>query len=311
MMPAAHQMTVTQARAALDSGELSSEALVQACLDRIDEREDDVQAWVNIDREGALAQARGCDNAPGEGVLHGIPVGFKDIVETAGLPTEYGSDIYPGHRPVSDAACVSLVRQAGGIALGKTVTTEFAFIYPNKTRNPHDLSHTPGGSSSGSAAGVADFMMPLAFGTQTGGSVIRPASFCGVVGYKPTIGRFSYAGVKLLSRSLDTLGCMVREVADLALVRNVLLGAPAEIEPIATPPRIGLCRTPWWNQADAGGQQALEATAKALEGAGATVVDYELDSEFEAVGDANSVIMTYEGCRALAWEIENSVRPFE
>ena len=184
-----------------------------------------------------LAEARAMDSTGPRAPLYGVPVGFKDVIDTADIPTAYGSDIYPGFQPDVDAACVALIREAGGIVLGKTVTTEFAFVNPNKTRNPHNIAHTPGGSSSGSAAAVADFMVPLTFGTQTGGSVIRPASFCGVVGYKPTIGQFSYAGVKLLARSLDTLGAFSRRARDLALLRAALLGAPSNVDPKTSPPR--------------------------------------------------------------------------
>ncbi|MBT5667554.1 MAG: amidase, partial [Rhodospirillaceae bacterium] len=205
-MSSLNELTAVEVAQAIAKGEVTSEALVGACLDRIKDREPDVRAWAHIDPDAALTEARARDRVAPMGPLHGVPIGFKDIIETHDMPTAYGSDIYPGHRPVADAACVAMARAAGAVVLGKTVTTEFAFVNPGKTRNPHDLAHTPGGSSSGSAAGVADCMVPLALGTQTGGSVIRPASFCGVVGYKPTHGQLNYVGTKVLAASLDTLG---------------------------------------------------------------------------------------------------------
>jgi Asp-tRNA(Asn)/Glu-tRNA(Gln) amidotransferase A subunit family amidase len=300
-----NEMSATAAARAIAAGDITSEALTAACLARIAEREPDVQAWAYIDPDSALAQARARDKVPPLGPLHGVPVGFKDIIDTADQPTEYGSPIYPGHRPVGDAACVALVRAAGGVVLGKTVTTEFAFVNPGKTRNPHSPAYTPGGSSSGSAAGVADFMVPLALGTQTGGSVIRPASFCGVVGYKPTHGQFSYGGVKLLAGSLDTLGAFARHVEDLALIRAALLAAPGAVAPLGAPPRLGFCRTPWWDQADPATQRAVAAAADCARAAGATVEDVSLPGEFDGIGNANQTIMFFEGRRSLAYEFSN------
>ncbi|HET6491719.1 MAG TPA: amidase, partial [Burkholderiales bacterium] len=183
-----NHLTAAEAARRIATGKLSSEALVTACIERIRERDGDVQAWVHCDPDAALAQARAIDRKATKGALAGVPVGFKDVIDTADMPTQYNSAIYRGYRPRTDAACVALVRHAGGIVLGKTVTTEFASRSPGPTRNPHNLNHSPGGSSSGSAATVADFMVPLAFGTQTGGSTIRPASYCGIVGYKPSFG---------------------------------------------------------------------------------------------------------------------------
>ena len=300
-----NELSATAAARAIAAGEITSEALTAACLDRIGYREPDVEAWEYIDPEAALAEARARDRVAPLGPLHGVPVAFKDIIDTADMPTTYGSPIYAGHRPAGDAACVALVRAAGGVVLGKTVTTEFAFINPGKTRNPHNPAYSPGGSSSGSAAGVADFMVPLAFGTQTGGSVIRPASFCGVVGYKPTLGQFSYTGVKLLAGSLDTLGAFARHVEDLALLRAALLEAPSNVNMLDTLPRLGFCRTPWWDQADPSTQSAVSAAAESARTAGAVVEDVSLPGEFAALGDANQTIMVYEGRRSLAYEFAN------
>ncbi|MEQ9123378.1 MAG: amidase, partial [Alphaproteobacteria bacterium] len=223
-----------EAAAAIARGELTSVALTQACLDRIQSRED-VGAWVVVDADRALAEAAARDAESPRSPLHGVPFGVKDIIDVVGLPTGMGSPIYADAPPAhADAAAVALARYAGLVPLGKTVTTEFALRTAGKTRNPHRLTHSPGGSSSGSAAAVADFQVPLAIGTQTGGSVIRPASYCGVVGYKPTFGRISRAGVKSVSESLDTVGVFARAVADAAAFAAVLEGAaesPARLKP--------------------------------------------------------------------------------
>src|SRR5919198_2677821 len=177
-----HELSSVEAAQAIAAGTLTSEALVTACLERITAREEHVRAWEYLDPEAALAQARARDRSPAQGPLHGVPVGVKDLIDTADMPTGYGSPIYAGHRPSADASCVALARAAGAVVLGKTVTTEFATFTPGKTANPHNPAHTPGGSSSGSAAAVADRMVPLAFGSQTAGSTIRPGAFCGCVG---------------------------------------------------------------------------------------------------------------------------------
>jgi Asp-tRNA(Asn)/Glu-tRNA(Gln) amidotransferase A subunit family amidase len=210
------RLSATEASAAIAAGKLTSEALVADCLERIAKREEEVRAWVFIDPQLALKQARQCDREPPKSRLHGIPIGVKDVIDTCDMPTEYGSPIYRGHRPVCDAACVAQIRELGGVILGKTVSTEFATRHPNKTRNPRNLEHTPGGSSSGSAAAVAEGMVPIAFGTQTSSSIIRPAAFCGVIGYKPTFGLINRAGLKFLAESLDTIGTLTRTIPDAA-----------------------------------------------------------------------------------------------
>ena len=192
--------------ARLARGEASAEALARACLERAAVREPVLRAFARLEPERVLESARALDRAGARGPLHGLPLGVKDIIDTFDLPTEYGSPIYAGHRPAADAACVALARERGALVMGKTVTTEFATHPPGPTTNPHNPAHTPGGSSSGSAAAVADRMLPLAFGTQTGGSVIRPAAFCGVVGYKPSFGLLPRTGVKAISDSFDTRG---------------------------------------------------------------------------------------------------------
>ncbi len=223
-MGALNTLSAVEAARQIAAGKITSEALVRDCLERIAARENDVKAWAHLDADAALAQARAADASPGRGLLHGVPVGVKDLIDTADMPTSYGSPMYAGHRPAWDAPCVALTRAAGGIVFGKTVTTEFANMHPGKTRNPHNVGHTPGGSSSGSAAAVADYMVPLAFGTQTAGSVIRPASFCGVVGYKPSFGLISRVGVKALSDTLDTVGTIARTVPDAAYFAAAVSG---------------------------------------------------------------------------------------
>src|SRR5438105_5365357 len=207
--PRPNRLSAAEAIALLGAGQLAAEALMRACLDRAAER-GDVKAWVRLDPERALAEARAADRAGRPGLLAGLPIGVKDIIDTVDMPTEHGSPIYRGNRPFADAACVALLRIEGGTLLGKTVTTEFANRFPGATVNPHNPAHTPGGSSSGPAPGVAHFQVPALLGAHTGGSVIRPAAFCGVVGHKPSFGEFSRGGIKLQCHNLDTLGILCR-----------------------------------------------------------------------------------------------------
>ena len=266
-----------EAGARIRRGEISAEALVRACLERIEAVDGEVEAWSHLDPDHALEQARRADAAHQAGIdlgpLHGLPVGVKDIYDTSDMPTENGTPLHAGRRPNRDATAVALLRQAGAIVLGKTVTTELAFYAPGKTRNPHDPARTPGGSSSGSAAAVASGMVPLALGSQTNGSVIRPAAFCGVCGYKPTHGTISRNGVLALSRALDTLGVFARSVADLALVAEPLTvfddrdpdmrpqGRPRLVEGVAQAPPLepnfAFVKTPAWDRADADTREAF------------------------------------------------------
>ena len=219
--------TASQMADAINQGDVSAEEVTQSCIERISEREDIVKAWAFWDPDLALKQARACDEHRAAGnpldLLHGVPVGLKDIIDTADMPTESGSDHFKGRRPSRDATSTALLRAAGAIILGKTVTTEFAMTGQRGTHNPHDTARTPGGSSSGSGAGVADFMVPLALGSQTGGSMLRPASFCGVHGYKPTYGSISRHGVFILARALDHLGIYARSLKDVAMAGDVLM----------------------------------------------------------------------------------------
>ena len=299
-----NHLTATAAAQRIAAGEITSEALVRACLDRIHSRDREVQAWVHCDPEASLAEARTADRAKSKGALAGVPVAFKDVIDTAGIPTRYNSPIYRDHVPRVDAACVALVRRAGGIVLGKTVTTEFATRMPGPTRNPHNLSHTPGGSSSGSAAAVADWMVPLAFGTQTGGSNIRPAAYCGIVGYKPSFGTINRAGLKSLAESLDTIGVMARTVEDCALLVNAVAGRamPRLGAADRMPLRFGLCRTSRWRDASVATQKALEDTAARLAGSGVSVTDVELPPGFDRLYEEQVLIMNFEAARSLAYE---------
>ena len=285
----------------------TAERHVQACLERIEAREPVVGAWTFLDRDLALAQARELDRGGARGPLHGLAVGVKDIIATADMPTQYGSPIYAGHRPAWDASCVVAIREAGGVVMGKTVTTEFALSHPAHTRNPHNLAHTPGGSSSGSAAAVADGMVPLALGTQTGGSVIRPASFCGVVGYKLGFGLVSRHGIKPVSESLDTVGVFARSVREAGLLAGVIARRPdlGTIKAADAPPRIGLWRTYDWPEAASESVAAIENAAKLLASAGALVRDADMPEPFSAINDAHHVIEYFEMAQALAFEMHN------
>jgi Asp-tRNA(Asn)/Glu-tRNA(Gln) amidotransferase A subunit family amidase len=299
------RLSASEAAAHIREGELTSEALVRSCLERIHSRESQVKAWIHLDDDFALAQARECDrSASTRGPIHGVPFAAKDIMDTAALPTEYGSPIYKGNRPAADAACVALSRAAGGVLLGKTVTTEFASRVPlGKTTNPHNPQHTPGGSSSGSAAAVADFMVQLAFGTQTVGSVIRPAAFCGCIGYKPSYGEVSTQGVKQNTASFDTVGLFARTVEDLALFRAAVTGfAPKALAKIPINQlKIGFCRL-FWDRTEEYTKTFLEEAANALAKAGAKVFDFDLGKPFEHFEAMGRRITDYEFSRGLTWE---------
>lgn len=292
-----------QAAALLARRELTSLDLVRACLDRITEREGGIHAFVQLDPDAALAAARALDAGPVRGLLHGLPLGVKDLFDTADFATAYGSALYAGHRPPADAAAVALCLEAGAVLLGKTVSTEFAYFQPGPTCNPRNPAHTPGGSSSGSAAAVADGMLPLALGTQTAGSIIRPAAYCGVVGYKPSHGRVSRAGVKSLSETLDVAGGFGRSVRDVALLGAVLSGDVALCNwPDPAAPRIGLCQTPAWPQADADTQRTWDRATATLAPLAAACADVQLPADFETLVPLQKEVMAFEMARALSHE---------
>jgi amidase len=290
-------LSATESVKAIEAGTLTSQKLVEACLERIAERDPVVKAWVHLDPALALAQARAADAAKG-GVLRGVPIGVKDIIDTHDMPTGHNSPIFEGTQPFGDAACVALCRSANGVIMGKTVTTEFANRHPGPTTNPHNAAHTPGGSSSGSAAAVADGHVPLAFGTQTGGSVIRPAAYCGVIGYKPTFGDFSRVGIKMQCHSVDTLGLMARTLDDIALLRGAVLALPpVPVERDIGAPRVGFCRTPIWDAAEPGTQALLEKVAAKV---GAKEVAFA--PAFNDILDDHGAITGWESLRNYADE---------
>ena len=288
------------------AGETTCEAVVRECLARIAARDGVVKAWVNFDPELALAQARALDRGPRRGPLHGLPVGIKDIIDTFDMLTEMGSPIYRGNRPRSDAACVALLRRAGAVILGKTVTCEFAGMAPGETTNPHNAAHTPGGSSSGSGAAVADHMVPAALGTQTGGSVLRPSAYCGIFGYKPTYNTFNKAGVWPAAESIDTVGLHARSIEDLALIADVLrMQVPQPLRKWEGAPRVGLCRTELWDTAQDETKAAVESAAQKLGKAGAKVQDVDLPAAFDGLHAlARGTINYYEraACMSFMWD---------
>ena len=270
-----HTLTASEAVEHIAAGRLTSEALVRSCLERIDARNPQVRAWAHLDHDAAIAAARRADAAPRAGLLHGIPVGFKDVIDTADQPTAYGSRIYTGHRPAADAACVALTREAGALVLGKTASTEFAYRHPSDCTNPHHPGHSPGGSSSGSAAAVADTMVPLAVGTQTSGSVIRPAAYCGVHAIKPGYGELSFSGVRHLSESLDTLGCMARSLEDLALFLAALQMRDYRRvgDGLARSPRLAVYRSELWDDAMPDARIRFDEAVQRLAQAGADITE--------------------------------------
>ena len=298
-------LNASQAARALARRDIKATDLLLSCLDRIGQRESLVKAWSSLGKESALARAKELDKGSIKGILHGLPIGVKDLFDTYDLPTSYGSPIYANNYPASDAVSVALMRDAGGIILGKTISTEFATFKPPVTHNPHHLKHTPGGSSSGSAAAVADFMVPLATGSQTAGSIIRPASYCGVVGYKPSFGKVMLAGVKALSPSLDTLGCFGRSVGDVALgvaaMSNDL--SLAEIDQLHNKPRVAICKTKDWSFASketAGALALARFTAEAI--AKGMVQDISLPAACKDLTLLQTRIMSFEMARALIFE---------
>lgn len=298
-------LSATEMSGELASGQATSEGVVRDCLARIEARDPEIEAWAFIDPELALGQAREADRLRAEtgpiGPLHGIPVAVKDVLDTADMPTEYGSAIHKGHRPKEDCAIVAALRRAGAVILGKTRTTEFASPIPCGVKNPRDFGRSPGVSSSGSAAAVADYMVPLALGTQTGGSVILPAAFCGAAGYKASLDGLDRHGIRHLRPTLDTLGALARSPDDLAAFRAAVSGAAAANPPDA-PPRVGLCRTLNWDEAQPESVEALEKTVKALADAGATITEAQWPDIFAGIEEAFRVISSVEGVRSMEAE---------
>ncbi len=292
----AWRLNAAEAAARIAAGRLTAEALLRSCLARIAACEPHLRAWNHIDAEAALKAARETDKGTRRGVLAGLPVGVKDMIDAAGMPTTHNSPIYQGSVPHLDAASVSVARGEGALILGKTDTVEFAAAGRRAlTRNPYNGNHSPGGSSSGSAAAVAAGMVPLAIGTQTGGSTIRPASFCGIYAIKPTNGLISREGAKQYSYTLDTISWYGRAVADLALIADAFRFPEAAAPDSTKPLRIGLCRTPYGEQATASAHAALETAAARLSDAGADVVELTLPEPFPELNQAQRTIMFAEG----------------
>jgi Asp-tRNA(Asn)/Glu-tRNA(Gln) amidotransferase A subunit family amidase len=316
-----HSLSASDAVHLIRQGAIDSAQLVEACLARVRETDTQVQAWAFLDPDHALAQARAADDLRRQGLpigpLHGVPVGVKDIFDTADMPTENGSVLHAGRTPSRDATVVAMLRAAGAVIMGKTVTTEFATQAPGKTRNPHEPEHTPGGSSSGSAAAVAAGMVPLAIGSQTNGSVIRPAAFCGVLGFKPTHGLIPRHGMFMLSRTLDHVGLFARTVADLALLAGQLVGydgrdpdtrpraripfAEVAAEDPPLPPMLAFVKTPHWERADG---ETKEAFVELIEHLGDRVEEIELLPSAAEAWEWHRTIMEAEMAANLEREWE-------
>ena len=305
-----NRLCATEAAQLIAAGEITSADLVRDCIARIRARDPDVGAWAFFDPQAALAQARACDAVPRRSALHGVPVGIKDVFDTRDMPTAYGSPLYAGHRPSADSGLVSALREAGLVLLGKTVTTEFATPWPAGTRNPLDLNCSPGVSSSGSAAAVADYMVPLATGTQTGGSVIRPASYCGVYGYKSSLDELDRSGLRHCKTSLDTAGLFARSLEDIAVLRATLTARPVlEPERVASP-RIALCRTHYWSMVEPSMRAALEDAAARLVASGVSIEEIESPAAFGDLSEAFATISAFEAFVALEQEREEHFETF-
>lgn len=297
-------LTASESYMLIREGSVTCEGLIRACLDRIEAREPLVHAWVHMDADAAIKRAKALDHAGVQGPLHGIPVAVKDIVSVAGMPVRYGSCIYENNAAAVDAACVVQLRNAGAVLVGKSSTTEFAYFQPSATANPINILHTPGGSSSGTAAAVADGMVPVGIGSQTAGSLIRPAAYCGIFGFKPTYARENLSGIKSLAPSLDTIGWVGRSIDDVELLRSVFCSESFRpIEPFEGRPRIGFTFMPEWDAVEPYAQRSFEDTLGQL-GAVADLVEVPA-GVFDGLADIQKAIMAYEAARSLAWEYDS------
>lgn len=304
-------LTALEIASRTTAGQITCEQVARDCLARVEARDSVVKAFAFIDPDLLVREAKVLDRRSTRGPLHGVPVGVKDVIETADMPTQMGSPIYRGYRTLSDASCVAVLRAAGSLVFGKTVTCEFAGSAANVTTNPHNPARTPGGSSSGSGAAVADFMIPFAFGTQTGGSTLRPSSFCGIVGYKPSFGLINPQGVKPAAESLDTVGLMARTVEDVELFMRVLTASnPVRWPADDTSFRIGVCRTFAWDLAEEATRNAIDDASRRLEKAGFSVRDVNLPSPCEELPKTREIINDYERARGMAWEWNNHRHEF-
>jgi Asp-tRNA(Asn)/Glu-tRNA(Gln) amidotransferase A subunit family amidase len=311
-----HQLSLREAARRIREGNLSASDLVRACLTRCSRLEPRVEAWEHLDAEGAMVRAEELDSIRRSrgvvGPLHGIALGIKDIIDVAAMPTTMGSPVYAGNVARQTAPVVQQLERAGAIILGKTVTSEFAYYTPRKTRNPWNPAHTPGGSSMGSAAAVAAGMACGALGSQTNGSVVRPAAFCGVVGYKPSHGIVSTDGVMPYAPTLDTVGVFARSVGDAALLASACAPAarplPAECGPLPRPPRLAAVRSPVWDAASAPQKKLFAENLEALRGAGGVVTESDLPEPFQAAHAVQRVIMAYEAAQHLG-AVQHEHRP--
>ena len=314
-------LSLSEAAADIREGRITSAELVADCLRRIEEVDSKIEAWTFLDRDHAMRQAEAADlqrkQGKAIGLLHGVPIAIKDIFDTGDMPTEFGSPLWAGRTPRRDAAAVARLRASGAVIMGQTVTTEYAYYHPGKTKNPHDPTCTPGGSSSGSAAAVAAYMVPGALGSQTNGSVIRPAAFCGVVGFKPTHGLIPRSGVLALSRTLDQMGVFARSVEDAALLAEPLVGFDEEdpdTRPLARPPfaavaasepplppRFAFVRSPAWKHVEPVTQEAFGELVEAL---GDAAVEVEIGASFERAFDMHRVVMEVEMAHNLHRDYE-------
>jgi len=305
--PPLNRLGAAEAARLLARREILALDLVRSCLDRISERESAIRAFVHLDSDTALEHARRLDRGAWQGLLHGLPLGVKDLFDTFDMPSSYGSPIYAGHRAVADASVVARCRAAGAVVMGKTVTTEFATFKPGPTRNPFNLTRTPGGSSSGSAAAVADCMLPLALGTQTAASIVRPAAYCGVVGYKPSFGRVPRYGMKLLSESLDTVGCFGRSVEDVALIGAALTGdmnlLVQEIPELRSL-RIGLFRGTAWDKVSPETMNLWDKLVTRMTAESIVVQDVSIPTWFSGLSELQADVMAVEASMSLSDELQ-------
>ena len=290
---------------AIEQGCVKVEDLIESCMDRIDERENQIGAWqYRLSKTSVINQYQSNIEFYKKSILRGLPIGIKDIIDTVDMPTEMGSIIHKGRRPSNDASCVSLLKSTGAIVVGKTVTTEFAYFKPGKTANPCDIRRTPGGSSSGSAASVSDYMVPIALGSQTAASVIRPAAYCGVVGYVGTRGTFSLRGIQPLGQSLDSLGILSRKVEDVDFVRSLLLCEKPSTEKLngLKPKKILLIKGSCIGDVDPDMAEGLKNVAELLRDQGVIVDVLAIDNWPQRLVECHGLIMAYEAARNLAYE---------
>jgi amidase len=297
-----HRQSASEIARMIRAGRTTPSAVMAAHLDRIAAREAAVGAFIHLDADRAMERAKAADRQPPKGLLHGVPFAIKDIIDTDDMPTGWGSDLFTDRRPDRNASCVQAFLDAGAIPLGKTVTTEFAYFRPGKTANPHNLRHTPGGSSSGSAAAVADHMAPIAFGSQTAASLVRPAAYCGVCAFKPTTGAFDLSGVLPLAPSLDTLGLLARDPEDFALARAVLTGSalPEVFDFSDTMPRVGLMRGPHWREGSMEMRDVVNRAMRILSDHGAETGEIAHPPLFAELTEAQKIVMGFEAARIHA-----------